>query len=57
MTPKLLPKDAKEAQRVIEMRRRVAHRNAIMKKRDLAERRKYKAFLEQAFHYTPEDDN
>ena len=56
MTPRLLPKDAREAQRVIEMRQRVAHRRAVQQRKD-AERRKQRAIFESAFRYkAPEDD-
>ena len=57
MTPRLLPKDKAEAQRVIEMRKRVAHRRAAQQQRLDAERRTRKAFFESAFRYkAPEDD-
>ena len=57
MTPRLLPKDAREAQRVIEMRKRVAHRRAVQQQRDQETAKRRKAFFESAFNYkAPEDD-
>ena len=57
MTPRLLPRDKAEAEKIIAMRQRIAKRRAAQQQRQDAERKRRKAFLESAFHYkAPEDD-